>query len=501
MKNFKNFGKYITSHRIKLKVNKDINNASDSKMDRMISGILSGNYANDEDAVLDLYKSKKITSSYRALKSRIKDRLLSHIFQVDLFKSSKLSKYSYEFILTNKCLTAGQFMINFGISSEGETILKQGLTRAKKYQFSGMVVFASRLLRSRAGFKGTRKEVVYYDQLIDQHLEIYSAELESDAMRDRLNIDFRESFSPKKKEMILSYWERIKYLNERFDNNVLKINKARIGSKYFETIGDFRSVIAVCDEVENYLLKNRQFYDLARHREFSLVKLEACLFLKDYYLGEINANTCMKLFANNINSLIVFEYHFILCIHEQKYNKARDLFNEALSNPLFKSYPKERIEKWKLFEAYLGFIYPDPKRKFKLFKFLNEVTVYSKDKRGLNISIMIAQIILLLDDGNFDMLIEKADSFRIYFKRYVTKHINYRTFYFVKMVEIMFKHNFSYDKVKQSSEKFYARLSDKVGQYHGDIESLEVIPYEELWEQILNRLKKVQAENVFISKN
>jgi hypothetical protein len=492
MKNFKNYRNFITKHKIKSKIydNEDSSRSCNTKMDLLLKGILSGNYDTDNEAATDLYKSDSRNKGYLMLKSRIKDRFISNIFQVDPLKRQKISKYHYYFILTHKYLTAGQLMITLALSQEGEKILKQGLRMAKIHQFSGLIVFAARLLQSRAGFQGTRKEVNYYSRLIEENLEIYAAELESDKMRDDLNIDFRQSFSLQNKAKLLKYWKRINFLNERFNNHVLKINKARIGAKYFETIGDFRALINVCDDAEKYMLTQSQFYELPRHREFSISKLEASLLLKDYELGRKNAEVAMSLFANNINALIVFEYFVLLCIHSKNYIKAWELFDSALANPLFDSYPMERKEKWKLFEAYLGFIAPQPKRKFKLFKFLNEVTVYSKDKRGLNVSIMIAQIILLLDEGNFDMLINKADSFKIYFRRYVTRHINYRTFYMVKMLEVMFRYNFDYKKVKDISDKFYIRLSDKKGHYKGNIESLEIIPYEELWKQILERLKK-----------
>ncbi|MDD1444069.1 hypothetical protein MEO93_27750 [Dolichospermum sp. ST_sed3] len=424
-------------------------------MDKLFNGMLSCTYENDTEAAWDIYKTSPANKSYLMLKSRIKDRLISHIFQVDIKQVTNNSPYLENAYLVTKYVAAGHLMLNFGISTEGENILKKAMFLGKSYQVTGPVVAAARLLRSRAGFKGTRKEIVALDKTIEIYLEIYAAELEADGMRDNLNIDFRESFSPQKKEKITKYWKRINYLNEKFDNYTLKINRARIGAKYFETIGEFRQIITICDEIVNFLLKNPKFKDTPRMREFSLIKVEASLFLKDYELGKQNAETCMNLFGTGINTVIVMEYYLLLCLHTGNYKKGWELFEVALTYPSFDDYPQERKEKWKLFEAYLYFVYPDRKRKFKLFKFLNEVTVYSRDKRGLNISIMIAQIVLLLDEGNFDILLDKAEAFKIYFKRYVTKHINYRTFYFVKMLETMFKYNFNYEKTNEVSSKFF----------------------------------------------
>ena len=64
------------------------------------------------------------------------------------------------------------------------------------------------------------------------------------------------------------------------------------------------------------------------------------------------------------------------------------------------------------------------------------------------------------------------------------------------MLETIFKYNFNYEKTKEVSAKFFNRLKDKAGHYNGDVESLEVIPYEELWSQIMARLKEHEYDFV-----
>jgi len=96
----------------------------------------------------------------------------------------------------------------------------------------------------------------------------------------------------------------------------------------------------------------------------------------------------------------------------------------------------------------------------------------------------------LLDEGNFDMLLNRADSYKIYFKRYVSKQINYRTYYFVKMIETIFRFNFYYEVIKERAQEYYDHLTDKEGFFKGDIETLEFVPYEDLWSHIMLRLKK-----------
>ena len=450
--------------------------------DKFIDGILSGKYKNDNEIALDLYKSKPTSKRFLMLKSRVRDQLLSYVYQIDLNKILIGKSYGYYFVQALKLQSIGQLMLHFGLGNEGEGLLRESLSIAKKFQATSIIIHVSRLLKGRVSYKGTTNEYNYYNGLIKENINVYLAEIEADDMRDALTLAYRRTFSPQEKKQLSNYWIRVNLLERKFKSFSLKMNKARIGAKYFETIGDFKGVIKVCTDCIKYMERNHVFYDITRHREFSTANIEACLILKDYKNGLKNAEICMKLYNKfSIHSVDAINYIIWLYIHMKEYSKAWSYFNKALSHPMFNHYPDERKEKWRLYEAYLTFVAPDPQRKFKLFKFLNEMPVFSKDKRGINIAIIIAQIILLLDEGKFDTLMDKADA------------LNYRTFYFVKMLELLFKYSFDYKLVKRHSAPLYERLGDKEGHYQGDIEALEIIPYEALWAEILNRLKKHES--------
>jgi len=484
MKDFKKFALYVGENQIKLYGSNPRN-----KIDRLVNGIYSGRYVNDEDAAWDLYKSKPTNKSYLMLKSRIKEQLIGSVFNLDFKKLS--FHYHLKFVLAGKYLLAGQFMMNVGLSDEGGELVKEGLSLAVAGQFTGLIVFGTRLLCSRTSFFGTREEYKKYLNLLKSNLKIYEAELEADDMNNDLKLDYRKTRAPLNRKKTGKYWKRISYLNKKYDNHFLKMMYAFIGTSYYECIGDYRGIIRISDEAEKYLLDNPKFYDKARHRILSINKMEACIWLKDYDLGLKTAEACMRIFVkSNLNSLIALERYVMLCMHSKNYEKAWKLYNETIKLEMFNSYPLERHEIWRIFEAYLCFIKPKPTSKFKLNKFLNEVPVYSKDKRGVNISIIIAQIILLIDAGDFETLLDKTDAFKAYFRRYVNKSINYRTYYFVKMLLVMFDSNFNFNKTAEESRPYFDRLGDKEGHYKGDIEALEIIPYENLWPEVLQRLKK-----------
>jgi hypothetical protein len=230
--------------------------------------------------------------------------------------------------------------------------------------------------------------------------------------------------------------------------------------------------------------------------------LYSSLHLRDFKTGTNAANQCQKLFnIGNLNWLIYLETYFLLCLQTNHYPKAKRIWTEVIKNKNFDSYPLDRKEKWKMYEAYLNYIYIDDDlniKKFNLYKFLNEVPIYSKDKAGYNVSILIAQILLLLKESEYDKIISRAESLKMYVSRHVKRENSPRTYYFLKMLLVMIKYDFDPDKTKQIAQKFQDRMEEKGAK--GEIEEMEIIPYDTLWKQVLNMLEMKKHEHIVPTK-
>ena len=187
-------------------------------------------------------------------------------------------------------------------------------------------------------------------------------------------------------------------------------------------------------------------------------------------------------------------------MHTKKYEKAREIFNEVVGHSRFQHLSENRREKWRIFEGFLKYMtggseaHPDQAaakpHRFNIWKFLNEVPIYSKDKRGLNIAILILQVLFLLDRQDYDGIISRAEALKVYCSRYLKNDEDYRSNCFLKMVLIMEKKDFDKDQTQKIADKYYSRL--KASQFNytsGNLATLEIIPYEQLWLTILQKLK------------
>src|SRR5690606_2380545 len=126
-------------------------------------------------------------------------------------------------------------------------------------------------------------------------------------------------------------------------------------------------------------------------------------------------------------------FEFIIYTLQNKYDDLYKVYMETK--------PKIKLEidqeEWLIRSAYIHFLIrmgkittvsSDKKQdSFVLSKFLNSVPFFSKDKSGLNISIIIVQILFYFLDKKWDKVLDKIDGLKQYSFRYLTKDESMRS--------------------------------------------------------------------------
>lgn len=325
-------------------------------------------------------------------------------------------------------------------------------------------------------------------------MKTLAVELESEELNQELILEVVASVDVKENwiELVKSNFDQLKKLVNEYDTYTTRINMYRVGIRYFDSIYDYKNAIRIADECEKYLMSNPHLIQKARLGEMNLQKLYGSLHLRDYKNGSEFAKTCMSLFnPGTLNWLIFLEYYFLLCLHTKNYEQAGEIYKQVINHPNFAGYPPQSKEKWKIFESFLIYTLPETdkmNRKFNIPKFLNEVPLYSKDKAGYNLSIIIAQTILSLKIGDYEKIVARAEALKLYASRYIKKEKNPRSYYFIKMLLVMIQYDFAPKKTEQIANKFFVKLKASQLGMQSELESLEVIPYDLLWPEILKKL-------------
>ncbi len=172
------------------------------------------------------------------------------------------------------------------------------------------------------------------------------------------------------------------------------------------------------------------------------------------------------------------------------------MFEQASSHPSFKHLDPVNAESWKISEAYLLYLLyvgrvssnSEKAFSFRIAKFLNEVPIFSKDKKGMNIPILIVQILFTIAQQRYDLAIMRMDSIEKYCARYLRKDDTYRSNLFIKMLLCIPQAGFHRVAVSRRAAKYRDLLLKHPLEYANQGHQIEVIPYEVLWEMALDSL-------------
>jgi len=461
---------------------------------QLIEGLGSKNWRNEDDAVQDIYGKSLGSKTFGMLKTRAKERLVNMIFQLDTQKRFK-SSYDKAYYSACKNLVAGVILLIQNKPNSGNECLKLTLGITKKYHFNDLAIVALRLLRYAKSVTGSEKGFRNYDRQLKNTLKTIENELISEELNQELIMEVVRSAAPKEElaERVKDYFSKIKDIVKQYDTYTTRLNMYRVGLRYYDWISDYREMIRLATECENYLKSNPHLIQKVRLGEMNLHKLYSSLHLRDYRNGTKYADSCRTLFnPGTLNWLIFLEYYFLLCLHTSNYKEAWEIYNQVISHPTFQNYNPQSKEKWKIFEAFLSYAYPGPvtRKQFNVHRFTNDVPMFSKDKAGYNLSIIIAQIILLLKTGDYNRILDRYEALKVYAGRYIRKERNPRSYYFIKMLLVMVKYDFDAKKTEQIANKFFMKLKQASPETQSELETLEVIPYDLLWPEIIRQLEK-----------
>jgi len=119
---------------------------------------------------------------------------------------------------------------------------------------------------------------------------------------------------------------------------------------------------------------------------------------------------------------------------------------------------------------------------FKVGKYLNNTQVFSKDKRGINVSILLMHIAFLLQRKDYNAIIDRTDSLNQYAYRYLRKDDSFRSNCMIKMVIQMTKADFHPVRTARYTADLRKQLSHVTLAGSGENIEVEIIPFEVLWD-------------------
>jgi hypothetical protein len=473
-----------------------------SKFNEFYEALMIGKFKNDRDAATFLYACSPTDDKYRQLKSRFRKRLLNTLFFLDV-NLPATSSYDRAYYSCNKDWTLVKILLSNDAQHTAASLARQLLTTALKFKFADVIVNCSRILRRYAAMEANEKQYEIYDQYSKQYQDILDAEIRSEEFYQRVTMNYHKAPDKNQnlEEKIDIYCNALVGLSETYDSPIIFYNMYLVWVYRYEMLNDYNSALQICDNAEQYIEENPRYYQDDKLATFQLKKMNAYLHLRDYKNGKVNAEKCLQSFPEGSDTWFTFmEYYLLMAMHTDNYINALAIYRKASSNTRFKRIIGADKEKWNVYDMYLNYIIESEgtnnpilraqrRKTFRLSRFLNDPILYPKEQRMFTVHLLAVQVLFLIEKNSYSAATERIDRLKNYANRQLKKEDYFRSIQFIRLLQQLAKADYRYEALS-NVEKYYNRLVEQPFKYRGLLNEIEIIPYEKLWNMILERVRK-----------
>ncbi len=499
MLELREIARLVTQHRKKFRESLHLKQKerANEQMLKLFRGVLTDSFKSDAQAAEAIYGSPVIDKRFRMLKGRLMRRMLDDLYFFDQGQRN-FSAYFKASFRCSKNYIGARILLLYGARRAATKLLQAVCADAEKFRLYETLMLCYQSLRSNYSFSADIKKFEYYNRKFHEAKREFDAESYSNECLEMLYALMGKTGARKDDiaEMAERYVAEIQKMAANLNGYNLHFNLYRLKIIAHHQRGRYLKAIYECDNAMAYCYTNRPFLQKLRLAEMAMSKMECCLYLRNYNMAEENVVICQKYFMEGTNNWMVFqEVYFLTCLHTGHYDKALEAYQAVTSFAGFSKLPEARLEKWRIFNAYMhllknsGYIKNVVEHdRLNLPKFLNELPIFSKDKLGFNLSILIVQFTYLLMKGDFDKVAEKIEMLQSYRSRYLAKNkIYFRSNIFLKMLFFYLKYHDNRKTLLWRTEKLRTELKQHKESAFRSTENQEVVPYEVLWEMLLRR--------------
>lgn len=467
-----------------------------SLMQKLHAGIAKSKFSTDEEAEKYLYPEGGGGGNYRKLKSLFREKLLASVVALDT-EAGELTDYQRAYYRCHRQWLVVKILTAHNANNAAVVLATKLLAQTQQYEFTLLAMDISSYLRFHHGLRGSgNKKFEELHAIFHRQKKIYEAESEAEEYYTLLMASYVNSKSADSRiaELASEYYQQIESWLQLYDSYRLHLYGRLLGLVRFSALQLHEQTLLYCADCIDFF-RQKQYFAKVPLQIFSYQKLICHLQLQQFEEAETAfAYSIQFLEEGTFNWFKQQELRVQLYYHTAQYGEGSALINTIVSHPRFQFQPGNVKEIWRIFEAYAAFLEEVGKTEgrqngqFKLSKFVNETPIFSKDKSGLNIAILIIRFLHLLQQRKYNRLLDDLDGIQQYNYRYLKGSNTARSFIFIKfLLQIA---NSQFDK-KEINPKI-SRLQDELSKIGANFDSqdyeLEIIPYEALWEMVVEML-------------
>ena len=473
-----------------------------SKLEILYDKIALGYDGNNDELAKELFGNSSSRKKYLSnLKGQLKERLINTLFFINT-KESKLRDSQKAYYSCYKDLNAIHILLGKFARRPAIKMATKTFGVALKYEFTDIALELARILRRHYGsIIGDRIKFNFYNDHVKTLNRKYEAELLAEEFYCEIATNFVNSkgFKKEMSERAAQFSNELDRIPEQYRSFKFSLFYFNIKANQYELTGNYNQTLKVSKEALAYFSKNEHLTSPNHKLVYLVKKLTGEIFLKKFDQAEVTSEASLNLAqSGSRNWYFCVDYTMRLHFYANNFKKAYDTFQKAVGHPKYNSLPPALSELWKIHEGFISYLVSigkievddsDSSKRFKINKFVNEVPLYSRDKRGVNVNIIILQILFLLKEHKYGRIIDRVESLRMYTHRYLKKNETYRSNCFLKMLMQLPATSFHKTAVIRKASGYLEKLKEEPIGLSQQSAEIEIIPYEKLWDFILESLE------------
>lgn len=468
-----------------------------------LHNLVSRGKDDEEDIVKQLYGRKRNPShpAYRALKGRLRDLITTAIMDEDVY-STNYRTYDEAQVNGYQQLNLISLLLTRRAWQSVKLLAHNTLRRIQAFE---ILPINSRLTSILAGlYLGVgfdEKKFTKYQQLAEYYAEAENVLNQvSSYYREMRRMIYAHKMLPNDiGKTVAEYiaacepevekYPRVSAMQAMF--YIMKVHGLTLTGAYAEAItvaNQAETVLTNCKGAGNQSLSL-----------MALTRVDCAVKLNDFKQGVVQVQRAKGMIAGgSINSIKLSEYAITLGLQTGNFDYAYEELASVDRRALKRLLKAQHVEYWLILDAYLhllilaGKVEPEKLKgqlpDFKLYKFINNVPSYSKDKQGMNIQILILQVMFLIINDQQSKAMDRTDALSRYGSRYLMNNENIRNNCFFKLLLTAEKCGYHGAATRRKSNKTYQKMISPRAKLLGKANSTELIRYEILWEIVLDNL-------------
>ena len=475
----------------------DLQGPPSNKENQFVAGLVKTPEATQLQIVKALYGKPTATNvrALQRLQSRVQTKLLNQLYFLDHSDPRHLVSRRYEL----ECLDLLHKVSILYAEREyklSERLLLRCLRLAEVGEFTQYAVQTARMLRNLYAERRQTLAFKKISKVLLQAQQILAWEDEAEQLYSETQLAISGTVAARRAVLGLlpARMAQLESLHRRAKSFGTYNAGYRMQVAFEELRGNFQELIRITAVASRRLRDGKLTARRFDSRFNQFMSIYAYLRNRQPVQGLRLAEEYSRDFHPSSGNWFYFqEYHLLLALHAQQYERAQQLMGIVTKNPAYPGQREAALQRWDLYKSYLEFVLPPPRvntaRQRQMAQWVLQLPEYSRDKRGHNVAILVLQVLYFLRERNLEAVLLRMERLRKYQQRHLHEPAVLRSRLFLRLLQVIVERNFDAPQAAERGKAMLQQLRDTSppGEAFAEV---EIIPYEHLWELVLGLLRE-----------